>query len=42
MNDSPRYSRLQSTVGLAAEWVVTALIMLMTVISTLRMLGILS
>ncbi|MGO9125116.1 MAG: hypothetical protein ACLP6G_09525 [Terriglobales bacterium] len=42
MNDSTRYSRLQSTVGLAAEWLVTALIMLMTVVSTLRMLGILS
>jgi hypothetical protein len=42
MSDSTRESRLHSTVGLVAEYVVTGLIMLMTLIATLRMLGILS
>jgi hypothetical protein len=42
MSDSTRQSRLQSAVGLVAEYVVTGLIMLMTLVSTLRMLGILS
>ncbi|MGO9650452.1 hypothetical protein SBA7_610020 [Candidatus Sulfotelmatobacter sp. SbA7] len=42
MSDSTRHSRLQSTVGLVAEYVVTGLIMLMTLVTTLRMLGILS
>jgi len=39
VNDSTWHSRLQNTVGLAAEWVVPALIMLVTVASTLRILG---
>lgn len=42
MSDSTRQGRLQSAVGLVAEYVVTGLIMLMTLVSTLRMLGILS
>jgi hypothetical protein len=42
MSDSTRHSRLPNAVGLAAEYVVTGLIMLMTLVSTLRMLGILS
>ncbi|MFZ0284990.1 MAG: hypothetical protein WAL32_07145 [Terriglobales bacterium] len=42
MSESTRQNRLQNVVGLAAEYVVTGLIMLMTLVSTLRMLGILS
>jgi hypothetical protein len=42
MSDSTRQDKLQSAIGLAAEYVVTGLIMLMTVVTTLRMLGILS
>jgi hypothetical protein len=42
MSDTTRSNRLQSAVGLVAEYVVTGLIMLMTLVSTLRMLGILS
>jgi hypothetical protein len=42
MSDFTRRSRLQNTVGLVAEYLVTGLIMLMTLVSTLRMLGILS
>jgi hypothetical protein len=42
MSDSTRPNRLQSAVGLVAEYLVMGLIMLMTLVSTLRMLGILS
>jgi hypothetical protein len=42
MSESTRQSQLHSTVGLVAEYVVTGLIMLMTLVSTLRMLGIFS
>jgi len=42
MSDSTRHSRLQSTVGLVAEYVVTALVTLMTLVSTLRIFGMLS
>jgi hypothetical protein len=42
MSDFTRRSRLQNTVGLVAEYLVTGLIMLMTLVTTLRMLGILS
>jgi hypothetical protein len=42
MSDTTQHSRLHSAVGLVAEYVVTGLIMLMTLVSTLRMLGILS
>lgn len=42
MSDSTRQNRLRSTAGLVAEYVVTGLVMLMTLVSTLRMLGILS
>jgi hypothetical protein len=42
MSDSTRHNRLQSAVGLVAEYVVTGLIMLMTLVTSLRMLGILS
>jgi hypothetical protein len=42
MSDTTRNDRLHSTLGLVAEYVVTGLIMLMTLVSTLRMLGILS
>jgi hypothetical protein len=42
MSESTRPNRLHSIVGLVAEYVVTGLVMLMTLVSTLRMLGILS
>jgi hypothetical protein len=42
MSDPTRPNRLHCAVGLVAEYVVTGLIMLMTLVSTLRMLGILS
>jgi hypothetical protein len=42
MNDATGNRRLPNIVGLVAEYVVTALVMLMAVISTLRILGILS
>jgi hypothetical protein len=42
MSDSTQTSRPRSVVGLVAEYVVTGLIMLTTLISTLRMLGIFS
>jgi hypothetical protein len=42
MSESKRRNRLHNTVGLVAEYVVTGLVMLMTLVSTLRMLGILS
>lgn len=42
MSDSTRQNRLQSAVGLVAEYVVTALVTLMTLVSTLRIFGILS
>jgi hypothetical protein len=42
MSDSTRQDRLQSAVGLVAEYVVTGLITLMTLVTTLRMLGIFS
>ena|SRR5579863_3763504 len=42
MSNASRHRRLQNTVGLVAEYVVTGLVMLMTLVSTLRMLGILS
>jgi hypothetical protein len=42
MSETTRHNRLHSAVGLVAEYVVTGLIMLMTLVSTLRMLGILS
>lgn len=42
MSDSTRRSRLHDVVGLVAEYVVTGLVMLMTLVSTLRILGILS
>ena len=42
MSDSTRQNRLHSVVGLVAEYVVTGLITLMTLVTTLRMLGIVS
>ena len=42
MSDSTQPNRPRSAVGLVAEYVVTGLIMLMTLVSTLRMLGIFS
>jgi hypothetical protein len=42
MSESTRRSRLHDVVGLVAEYVVTGLVMLMTLVSTLRILGILS
>lgn len=42
MNDSTRPSRLDTIVGLVAEYVVMGLIMLTTLVSTLRIFGILS
>ena len=42
MSDSTQGNRLHSSLGLVAEYVVTGMIMLMTLIATLRMLGILS
>ena len=42
MSDSTGQSRVHSTVGLVAEYVVAGLITLMTLVTTLRTLGILS
>jgi hypothetical protein len=42
MSDSTRQNRLRNAVGLVAEYVVTGLITLMTLVTTLRMLGIVS
>jgi hypothetical protein len=42
MSDSTQHNRLHSAVGLVAEFVVTGMIMLTTLVATLRMLGILS
>lgn len=42
MSEPTRRDRLQSVAGLVAEYVVTGLVMLMTLVSTLRMFGILS
>jgi len=40
MSDSTQDNRPHSMVGVVAEYVVTGMIMLMTLVSTLRMLGI--
>ncbi|MGH9498182.1 MAG: hypothetical protein ACRD3L_03495 [Terriglobales bacterium] len=42
MSDSTQPSRLQSAVGLVAEYVVAGLTLLMTLVSTLRIFGVLS
>jgi hypothetical protein len=42
MSDSTQDNRANSMVGLLAEYVVTGMIVLTTLVSTLRMLGILS
>jgi hypothetical protein len=42
MSDSMQPNRLRNAVGLVAEYVVTGLTMLMTLVATLRMLGVLS
>jgi hypothetical protein len=42
MSGSTGQNRLQSVIGLVAEYVVTGLITLMTLVTTLRMLGIVS
>jgi len=42
MKDSTRQNRAFDTVGTVAEYLITGIIVVMTVVSTLRMLGILS